>query len=106
MSSQRALSPSEGSQLLGSFPMTLPAANPLSWSLGDRLATDTDTTLLGAWEHDGSQRTVTVYDTTEHTVLLCLRTPVGREKYYSAAKVDVEPELDHLRDADDWHALA
>ncbi|MFC7080978.1 hypothetical protein [Halorussus caseinilyticus] len=90
----------ESARLPGAVPFTVPALNRLSWELGSQVVSDA--TLVAEWEHVTSGRTLAVYDVTDHTVVLGVRTPVGRQRFYGAAKDDVESKRSRLDDADDW----
>lgn len=61
----------------------------LSWPLGDRVVGEDDATQLFRLAHRRSRRTVTLFEVTEYTRVVRLRTPVGREKFYGIADVDV-----------------
>ncbi|WP_049915731.1 hypothetical protein [Natrialba taiwanensis] len=62
----------------------------LSWSLGNRVTTDNDASREFTLEYRGSNREITAFAVTEYTMVLRLRTPVGREKFYGVANDDVD----------------
>ncbi|PSP54333.1 hypothetical protein BRC82_10480 [Halobacteriales archaeon QS_1_67_19] len=92
----------ESTRLPAALPFGLPAASYLGWELGSRVTAEEGVTARQTWEHRDSGRTLTVYDATEHTVILGVRTPAGRERFFGAAAVDLEPRLARLEAADDW----
>lgn len=87
-------------RLPDAVPFGLPALSRLSWELGSQVVADAP--LLGEWEHAASGRTLGVYDVTDHTVVLGVRTPVGRERFFGATKADFEEKRPLLSDADEW----
>ncbi|WP_276300912.1 hypothetical protein [Halorussus lipolyticus] len=90
----------DSSHLPDAVPFCLPALSRLSWELGSRVVADAE--LLDEWEHAASGRTLGVYDVTDHTVVLGVRTPVGRERFFGATKEDFAEKRPLLSDADDW----
>ncbi len=42
------------------------------------------------WTGEADRQSVTVFDVTDHTVMLRVRTPVGRESFYGMADCDYE----------------
>ena len=53
------------------------------------------------WTEETGRQSLTVFDVTEHTVVLRLRTPVGRESFYGMADRDYEAVRESLV-ADGW----
>lgn len=101
MSSHGLRGRSSGSaRLPAAVPLSVSAANRLSWELGSRVVSDA--TLLAAWEHATTGRTLALYDATDHTVVLAVTTPAGRERFYGAPKADFDGDYSRLGDADDW----
>jgi len=92
----------------GSLPHVLPFSlaheTRLSWELGSRTVEDDRATHRGAWTHSRSQWTLSVYDATSSTAVLCVRTPVGRERFFGAPRMDLEPALSALEDAPEWQS--
>jgi len=60
--------------------LPLAAGNPLSWELGRRAVADAP--LHSAFEHRHAARTCEIYNVTERTVVVVVRSPVGRERHY------------------------
>jgi hypothetical protein len=95
----RGASP-DSARLPDAVPFGLPALSRLSWELGSRVVSDAP--LLARWKHLASGRMFGVYDVTDHTVVLGVRTPVGRERFFGATKAEFDAKRPRLEDADDW----
>jgi hypothetical protein len=87
-------------RLPDAVPLDLPVVSRLSWELGSRVVSDAP--LLGEWEHPQTGRRLDVYDATDQTVVLAVRTPVGRRRFFGATKDEFEARRSRLADADDW----
>lgn len=74
----------------------------LSWELGSRVVDD-DGTLHSEWEQTGRPWLLSVFRVTDNTVILRIRTPVGRERFYGAAQLDLETALPRLESTPHWH---
>ncbi len=83
-------------------PVSLDRTTRLSWELGDRVTTGTDATLVGEWRCHATPWAVAVFDVTDHTAVVRVRTPVGREQFYGVADADLVAARDALADAPDW----
>lgn len=92
--------------LPGVVPLDLAHLNRLSWELGSRVVDDDESTLRGEWTHTGSTWEVSVFDVTSETVAVRVRTPIGRERFYGAARMDLETALPALEEATDWQRRA
>ncbi|WP_251329446.1 hypothetical protein [Haloplanus pelagicus] len=92
----------KGTQLPGVVPFDLANLTRLSWELGSRVVDDAESTCRGEWTHSGSPWTVSVFDVTSETVAVRVRTPTGRERFYGAARMDLEAALPALETAPDW----
>jgi len=90
----------------GALPTVLPfdvdRVTRLSWELGSRTVEDERASLRGTWAHAESRWTLSVYEVTSATDLLCVRTPVGRERFYGVARMDLDPVLSTLDDTPGW----
>ncbi|WP_435179569.1 hypothetical protein [Halorussus sp. AFM4] len=91
---------SGAARLPSQLPLALPAVSRLSWDLGSRVVAEAE--VLGSWEHRRSGRTLSAYDVTDNTVVLGVRTPAGRERFYGAAEEEFEEKRPRLAAADDW----
>lgn len=86
-------------------PFELAHATRLSWELGSRVVDDEEATLHSSWEHGTTPWTLTVYCVTSNTVVLCLQTPVARERFYGATQAESESAVDALRSAPSWRRV-
>lgn len=86
-----------------STPSSLPDAVPLdlhnltrqSWKLGSQIADDARR--LGEWHHAGGGWSLTAFEATDETLVLRLRSPVGRSRFYGAIQTEfreARPALD------------
>lgn len=82
-------------------PFDLPHLPRLSWELGSRIVED-DATLHSEWERTGTSWVVSVFRATSNTVVVRVRTPVGRERFYNFAEMDLETVLPQLESAPQW----
>ncbi|MFC4543398.1 hypothetical protein ACFO5R_15820 [Halosolutus amylolyticus] len=91
-----------GAELPDVVPFSLPYLSRLSWELGSRVVDDDESTRHSEWERTGSSWTLTVFRVTDNTVLLKIRTPVGRERFYGAARSDLQTVLPRLEETPYW----
>ena len=92
-------------------PASLPDAVPLdlrnltrqSWELGSRIVDDA--TRIGEWEHADSKWSVTAFEATDETLLLRLRTPVGRSRFYGAIRSEFREALPSLSAPREWQRV-
>lgn len=93
----------EGRQvsLPDAVPFSVPELTRLSWELGARVVGDGDSELRGEWAGTGRWR-LSVFRVTEHTGVVRVRTPVGREQFYGAAMADLRSALADLESAPRW----
>ncbi|MFB6096998.1 MAG: hypothetical protein ABEJ74_06385 [Haloferacaceae archaeon] len=83
-------------------PFELPGLTRLSWELGSRVVGEKEATLRGEWEHTADARALSVFEVTTETAIVRLRTPVGRERFFGAAQMDLEAALPRLDDSPEW----
>jgi hypothetical protein len=88
--------------LPGVVPLDLAHLTRLSWELGARVVDDDEATLRSEWTHTGSAWAVSVFDVTSETVAVRVRTPIGRERFYGAARMDLDAALPGLEEAPGW----
>lgn len=86
-------------------PFDIPQLNRLSWELGSRTVDDDSATLRSRWTDTESQWRLAVFSVTDGTVVMRIRTPVGRGRFYGAAKVDLANALPALEASDRWQRL-
>lgn len=83
------------------LPVDLPSAESLSWELGRRIVRDGVPRLVFA-ENVRFGSSLTAFDVAEHTCVVRVRTPVGRETFYGTTKAALRRGVDELRRRDDW----
>jgi hypothetical protein len=74
----------------------------LSWELGARVIDDGASTGVARWTRVQSSWSVSVFRVTSETVVMRIRTPIGRERFYGAAWMDLEGLLPALDDTPAW----
>lgn len=93
-------------KLPAAVPLEIPRTTRLSWELGSRVVEDGESTLRSAWENASSLWKLSVYRATSVTVILKICTPVGRERFYGAAKADFDAAVSTLETAPSWQRVA
>jgi hypothetical protein len=78
----------------------------LSWELGTRVVDDDESTQIGRWEHTESSRSLAAFEVTGETLVVRVRTPIGRERFYGAAWMDLDDAFPRLDDAPAWDRVA
>jgi hypothetical protein len=91
-----------GARLPGVVPFDLTHLTRLSWELGTRVVDDAESTPHSEWGHSGSPWALALFDVTSETVVVRIRTPAGRERFYGAARMDLETALPALEAAAGW----
>lgn len=94
-----------GVSLPDAVPFDLPHLTRLSWELGTRVVDGEDASLHSEWTRTGRSWVLSVFQPTENTVVMRVRTPVGRERFYGAAEQDLESALPRLESASRWRRL-
>ncbi|ELY53333.1 hypothetical protein [Natronolimnohabitans innermongolicus] len=94
-----------GVRLPDAVPFELPHPSRLSWELGSRIIDGDEATLHSEWARTGRSWELSVFRVTTNTVVVRIRTPVGRERFYGTAEQDLEPALDRLESATAWRRL-
>lgn len=90
-----------GISLPDAVPFDLPHLTRLSWELGSRIVED-DATVHSKWERAGNAWEVSIFRATSNTVVVRVRTPVGRERFYNFAALDLERVVQPLESAPHW----
>ena len=83
-------------------PFDLPHLTRMSWELGSRVVEDEESALQSRWEHDRLAWLLSIFRVTDNTVILCVRTPAGRERFYGAAQSDLNIAFRKLAAAPSW----
>ncbi|MFC6718195.1 hypothetical protein ACFQGT_11200 [Natrialbaceae archaeon GCM10025810] len=91
-----------GVPLPDSVPFELPRSSRLSWDLGTRVIDDGESTLQSEWAHSKTGRTISVFRVTGNTVVVRVRTPVGRERFYGAARNGLGTAITALEESPNW----
>jgi hypothetical protein len=91
-----------GRRLPDIVPFDLQHLTRLSWELGSRVVDADESTCHSDWEHAGTPWSLSIFHATTHTVLIRVRTPVGRERFYGSTESDLARALPTIRDAPDW----
>lgn len=86
-------------------PFEIPQLNRLSWEVGSRTVDGEAATLRSRWSDTESHWRLTVFAVTDGTVVLRIRTPVGRGRFYGAAKSALANALPALDASDRWQRL-
>ena len=92
-------------------PASLPDAVPFdlrnltrqSWKLGSRIVDDAER--VGEWQHAEGRWALTAFDATEETLLLRLRTPVGRARFYGAIEAEFREARPAITSATAWERV-
>lgn len=96
----------DGRSLPRAVPFTLSRVTRTSWELGSRTVEGDDSSLYGEWERTDPQWTLSVHRVTSATVLIRVRTPTGRERFYGAAWMDLESALPEVTESPAWERTA
>ncbi|MBX0296361.1 hypothetical protein [Haloarcula nitratireducens] len=83
------------------FPISLSRAESHSWEYGHRCV-DREGTHRETWTDESDRQSLTVFDVTDHTVVLRYRTPVGRQSFYGMAARDYSAARETLVADEDW----
>ena len=92
-----------GVTLPDAVPFELPRCTRLSWELGAQIVDDT--ARHSEWERTGGSWVVSIFRPTDNTVVVRVRTPVGRERFYNLAELDLEAVCPALEAAPHWQRL-
>jgi len=82
------------------LPAALDRAESHSWEYG-HTCVSREGQHRETWTDETGRQSLTVFDVTEHTVVLRVQTPVGRESFYGMAERDYEAACGSLVD-DGW----
>jgi len=89
------------SDVLGvGLPAALDRAESHSWEYG-HTCVEREGQPRETWTDETGRQSLTVFDVTDHTVVLRVRTPVGRESFYGMADRDYEAARESFTD-DGW----
>lgn len=85
------------------LPFDLEHLSRQSWELGSRVVDDAER--VGEWHHVGDRWSLTAFDATTETLLLRLRSPVGRSRFYGAMRTEFREACPALAAASEWEAV-
>jgi len=83
-------------------PLALEHTTRLSWELGSRVVGDETAVLDSRWRRTEAGWGLSVYRVTNHTDILEVRTPVGREQFYGVTRSEFESAVSALDASDRW----
>ncbi|MYL16154.1 hypothetical protein [Halorubrum distributum] len=94
-------------------PATLPDVVPFdlshltrqSWELGNSTVQDEQAAILGKWTHQNNQWRLSIFEITSETAIICIRTPVGRERFYGAIQSELKPAIQKLEVNPSWQQV-
>jgi hypothetical protein len=94
----------------GTDPVTLPDIVPfevphlsrLSWELGSRVVDDTESVRASEWTHARGRWRLSVFEVTDNTAIVRVRTSVGRERFYGAMQSELEAALPAIEESASW----
>ena len=86
-------------------PFDLPYVNRLSWDFGSCVVESEDATLSGRWKHTGRSWSLAAFEVTSETAVLRVRTPAGREQFYSAARRNLQSARSAIEAAPRWQPI-
>ncbi|WP_210408930.1 hypothetical protein [Halorhabdus rudnickae] len=95
----------QGGHLADVLPIDRTAIESLSWGLGSRVTGNVDATPRLELTNRATNTSLTVFGATDYTYIVRFRTPVGREKFFGVAGVDLRPMLKELLDRGEWTVL-
>jgi hypothetical protein len=83
-------------------PFDLPHLSRLSWELGSRVVSGAESEHLEEFEHANKRWTLSIFDVTGNTVVIRVRTSVGRERFYGAIRSEYLSALPEIEAAPAW----
>ena len=92
----------QGGQLTAVIPIDRSSIESLSWELGTRLTGSSGGCCLLELTNQRTKSGLAVFEATDYTYIVRFQTPVGREKFFGVAAVDLRPMLSNLLDRGDW----
>jgi hypothetical protein len=77
-----------------------------SWELGKATVQDEHAATRSRWAHQTDQWQLSIFEVTSETVIICIRTPVGRERFYGAMQSELESAMQKLEANPSWQQVA
>lgn len=88
--------------LPGIVPLDVPHLSRLSWELGSRVISDEESVPIGEWEHTSKRWTLSLFEVTTNTVIIRVRTSVGRERFFGAIQSELASALPEIETSSSW----
>ena len=85
------------------IPFDLQNLTRQSWKLGSRIVDDAER--IEEWRHAGGGWTLTAFEATDETLVLRLRTPVGRSRFYGAIRAEFREARPAIASAAAWERV-
>ena len=76
-----------------------------SWELGNSTVQDEQAAILSKWAHQNNQWQLSIFEVTSETVIIRIRTPVGRERFYGAIQSELKPAIHKLDVNPSWQQV-
>ncbi|WP_248897539.1 hypothetical protein [Haloplanus halobius] len=92
----------DGVTLPDAVPFDLSPLTRLSWELGARVVDGDESSLQSRWTGTDSSWSLSLFRVTSQTVVIRVRTPIGREQFYGAAQMDLSRALPRLDASPRW----
>jgi hypothetical protein len=86
-------------------PFEIPYLSRLSWELGTRVVDDAESEHVGEWAHARDRWGLAVFEVTDNTALIRVRTSVGRERFYGAMLSELESALPAIEASPSWSRI-
>jgi len=86
-------------------PLELSHLSRLSWELGSHVVSDSDSVLINEWDHASNRWQLSVFEVTANTVIIRVRTSVGRERFYGALDSEFRSALAAIETAPSWQRI-
>ncbi|WP_079990719.1 hypothetical protein [Haloarcula sp. CBA1127] len=87
-------------------PFNLSHLTRQSWELGKSTVQDEKTGVLSRWAHQHEQWRLSAFEVTSETAIICIQTPVGRERFYGAIQLELQSAIQKLEANPSWQQVA
>lgn len=86
-------------------PLDLCNLTKLSSDRGLRVVSDEQSRPESEWKHATSAWRVAIFEVTDDTAIVRVKTPVGRQRFYRGAQIDLQSVRPDLETATDWRRV-
>ncbi len=83
-------------------PFDIPHLSRLSWELGSRVVNEEASVRVGEWKHVRGGWRMSLFEVTNSTAIVRVRTSVGRKRFYGAIQSELESARPELETAPSW----